>query len=119
MIEKNPKDPLLENIKTTLDESCENLAAGKLSRLRHARESALVQAAKPSLWQTFKIPATALATATTAVFVAFFYLGSPNDMPNLHSGFDDIEILMSEESPDFYEELDFYSWLAEEQDGAA
>lgn len=119
MIEKKPKDPLLENIKTALDESCEHLDGGTLSRLRQAREQAISKAAQPSLWQKFKIPATALATATTAVFVVFFYLGSPNDMSNLHSSFDDIEILMSEESPDFYEELDFYSWLAEEQDSAA
>lgn len=119
MIEKKPQDPLLENIKTALDESCEHLDAGTKSRLRQARESALTQAAKPSFWQTFKMPAAALATATTALLVAFFYLGTPNDIPHLYSSFDDIEMLMSDESPDFYEDLDFYSWLAEEQDSAA
>lgn len=119
MTEKNQKDPLLENIKNALNESCEHFDAGTLSRLRQAREHALSEATKPSLWQKFKIPVTALATATTAIFVAFFYLGQPTSIPNLHSSFDDIEILMSEESPDFYKDLDFYAWLAEEQDSAA
>lgn len=119
MMERNTKDPLLENIKTALDESCEHLDAGTLSRLLQARKSALSESARPSLWQQFKIPAAALATATTALVVALLYLAPLNDMPHLYSSVDDIEMLMSEESPDFYEDLDFYSWLAEEQDSAA
>ncbi len=119
MIDKKPSDPLVNNIKTTLDDSCEHLDAGTLSRLRQAREKAIAHAEKPSLWQSFKIPAAALATATTACIVAVLYLGTPNDMPHLQSSLNDIEILISEESPDFYEDLDFYSWLAEEKDSAA
>ncbi len=119
MTDKKPSDPLLKNIKTALDDSCEHLDAGTLSRLRQAREIALDHAKKPSLWQSFKIPAAAIATATTACIVAVLYLGTPNEMPQLHSSLNDIEMLISEESPDFYEDLDFYSWLAEETDSAA
>ena len=118
MKEENTKDPLLENIITALDDSCEHLDDASLSRLRQVRENALLKAAKPTLWKTFKMPLAALTTTAAALIVAFLYIGTPSDIPHLHSSFNDFEMLMSEESPEFYEDLDFYSWLAEEQDSA-
>ncbi len=55
------------------------------------------------------MPATGLAAA---VLMAVVMLGGPADTDVINAPASDFEILLSEESIEMLEDLEFYSWLA-------
>ena len=108
---KDPKkdQEFIASAKQALDRSLEDLEPHTLARLRQVRHQALEPART-------RVPrfvwAGGLATAFATLLVAsvvFYPTGSPNSVTT----FDDVEILASSEDLDFYDDLEFYHWLAD------
>jgi hypothetical protein len=101
-------------VKDMLDDSVEHLDAQTLSRLKQARHRALDSASihRRPAWL---IPTGGFAVAASvAVLTAILWHGKPVDH-DMMQGFEDLELLSSSESLEFYEDLDFYSWLEYEE----
>lgn len=116
------KNPSLESLATQLlDKSARELDDTIVARLRAARAGAWQRAAaaptapmrrpRPRWW--LPVGSVAFAGVTVAV-VGVLWFGTPAGIPV--NGFEDIELLASKESPDFYTELEFYHWLASRVD---
>ena len=50
-------------------------------------------------------------TAAVVLFMIVFMFQTPE--PQLYSGFEDVELLATSDNPEFFTELEFYTWLAE------
>jgi hypothetical protein len=104
----------LERVKALLSEGAENLDSQTRQRLKHMRLDAL-RAAKGKRARSF-LPArwvTAGAFAAMAAVAIFFLLRtSPRDVSVNY--IEDYEIITSTEHFDLYENLEFYRWLATE-----
>lgn len=104
----------LEETKDLLNRSAENMDSRTRQRLEQIRIKALgAVEEKPSgfflplRWIVFG----SFATATLAAVTLFFWLTtSSRDLPERH--FEDFEIITCQEHIDFYQDLDFYRWLA-------
>ncbi len=105
----------LRRVRAALDESADRMDAETLSRLRRARYAALEAGVKKrgGLWTRFRIPAVGLATACIALFAVFLYFRAP-EKPDV-SRMEDVEILASGDNLDLFAQLDFYTWVAEEE----
>jgi len=110
----NEEEKILGMVKDFLDEEVANLDAGTQRRLEHARMAALEEAGE-SRWTSFLrrrwLMFGSFATAATAAAAVFMWLhASPGVLPA--GPIEDFEIITSQERIDFYQDLDFYRWLA-------
>lgn len=113
--------PFESRAKQLLDKSAHELDDATVTRLRAARARAWqrAEAAPTAPARRFRsrwwlpVGSVALAGVTVAV-VGVLWFGTPTGIPA--NGFEDIELLASKESPDFYAELEFYHWLASRVD---
>ena len=117
MKRKQSDAEFIEKVRNELDRSVADLDAGVAVRLRRARRLALAKGRqfrtvrrKPKRW----LPAAAFAAAAFLLAVVFVFREPPASHPT--TGIEDVEILASTENPDFFRELDFFFWLAEEMD---
>ncbi len=108
---------LVTKIKDQLDQSVEKLDPGVVARLRSARYEALHRQTQrvPWLW-----PASGLATACSALLVALLWWGSPPKQapPETAQIIEDVEVLIAADPLDLYEDLEFYGWLAEQENAS-
>ena len=96
--------------KQTLDDSIQNLDSQTLLRLQSARKTARSANATPRSWGQ---PAWVAAAASLAIFtIAVWSTDSPEITTALP--FEDVDILASADGWELYEDLEFYSWLAED-----
>ena len=119
MIDKSQESKFVNKIKTALDDSVDNLDAGVSSRLNQARQGAL-EAGTQRWWSgivSFRNAAAAAAVVLVLLASTVLYFRHPSG-PELYTDIADVEILVTGESPDFYMELEFYTWLAEEAENA-
>ncbi len=96
--------------KQLFDESVENLDANTRSRLNRGRQAALRQLAsgKP-VWVQW---APAAGVAAAAVFAVVLWTGNqPVDELTPDAAASDFEILLTEDSFEMLEDLEFYSWI--------
>jgi hypothetical protein len=109
--------PLNENelsarAKALFDDSVDKLDAATLSRLNQGRQKALQElgtAGPASQWARW-VPAGGLAAA--AIVAVVVWQGTPVEYSAPVSGVaTDFEIMLSEDSLDMLEDLEFYSWL--------
>lgn len=104
----------VSKIKTQLDQSVDRVDPSVMARLRSARYEALHSQPQraPWLW-----PASAFATACSAILVALFLWGSPAEQapPETVQIVEDVEVLIAADPIDLYEDLEFYEWLAEQE----
>jgi negative regulator of sigma E activity len=109
----------VDRIRRTLDDSADNLDAKTLSQLTQARHRALEEAkSKPYVHRRpFWFSLAGLVTATAVVFLAIFLVRDPSG-PEYYSAIEDVEILAASENPEFFADMEFYAWLAEEMDDA-
>ena len=111
---KKPMDErdLAVQAKALFDDSVERLDAATLSRLNQGRQKALeeVRAAGPAGQWARWVPAGGVAAA--AVVAVFVWQGVPveHSAPAANSAAD-FEIMLSEDSLDMLEDLEFYSWI--------
>lgn len=114
MISTSPKDedPLISQVKDQLDQSVERLDTEVVARLRRARYEALHSQPKPLPWLW---PLSGLATACTALLVIALWWQVPEKPVSNGTAqiIEDVEVLMAADQLEFYEDLEFYGWLAE------
>jgi len=101
-------EQLTRQAKEAFDKSVDGLDAATLSRLNRSRQAALGEAARPGREWLRWVPATGVAVATLLVMLT---LRGPADLDVIAAPATDLEILLSEESIEMLEELEFYSWL--------
>ncbi len=119
MKQNRPDSEFVKKVRHALERSTEDLDPTVTTRLNQARQRALqLQRKKQRVWLTPQrwLPAAAIAAASI-LFVVLLHDYRPPES-HLTSGIEDVEILASSDNPDFFQELDFYTWLAEEMDRA-
>ena len=93
--------------------SADGLDGNIRSRLTQARSAAVEEARKtrgPFIWRTL-VPAGALAGVAALAFV--LWNGSQQAGPaTLHNSLDDIDLIVTSESFELLEDLEFYEWVA-------
>ncbi len=102
-------DPLETRTKKAFDQSVDGLDAATLSKLNQGRQRALAEGQKADRrWLHWMPAAGAAAVAVLAVGL----LRGPGDIDMIAAPqTSDLEIILSEESIEMFEDLEFYSWL--------
>ena len=106
------EEELRAQAKALFDDSVERLDAETLSRLNRGRQRALqeIDAARPAGQWARWVPAGGLAAA--AVVAVVVWQGAPVEHSAPEAGaLADFEILLSEDSLEMLEDLEFYSWM--------
>lgn len=112
-IDDKKDEAFINKAKSLLDDAADNLDEKTMSRLRQARIRAL-ESAKDGASINWMIPASGLAAvATVSVLTISIWTAKPVEH-ELADAFNDIELLTSTESLEFYEELEFYAWIDEQ-----
>ena len=106
------EEKLARQAKELFDDSVERLDAATLSKLNQGRQQALAELGhtrRYGQWSRW-VPATGVAAA--AVVAVVVWQGSPTETPApAAASMTDFEILLSEDSLEMIEDLDFYSWI--------
>ncbi len=104
---------LMKRASSLLDDAAENLDEKTLASLRQIRRKAL-DSATQSTGVNWMLPAGGFAAiATVAIVSVSIWTANPIEDELTHA-FSDIELLTSSESLEFYEELEFYAWIDEQ-----
>jgi hypothetical protein len=106
-------EQLAQQAKEAFDRSVDGLDAASLSRLNRGRQAALAEAGHPGREWLRWMPATG---AAAAVLLIVLTLQGPGDVDVISAPAADLDILLSEESIDMLEDLEFYSWLDTQED---
>lgn len=106
------EDQLIKLSHRALDRRADQLNDIVVARLRAARLRATEVAARKNERPAWIKPVGGLVTATLVVGVAASLWVANPTLPK--QGIEDIELLASAESPEFYQDLDFYLWLEEQ-----
>ena len=115
---------LIEAAKSTLDDKLGEMDDEVRQRLRQMRAAAVGEAAahgeatpsKSATLPVWLVPAGGLAVMAL-VISGIFYSVAPGHDPSPVASIEDMPILTAPEELELYEELDFYQWLARDQDG--
>lgn len=105
---KQSDEQFAQQAKDVFDESVESLDAATLSRLNRGRQAALLATSRPGKQWSFWLPATGVAAA---LMLAVVMTRAPGGVDFPEAQGNDLEILLSEESIDMFEELEFYSFM--------
>jgi hypothetical protein len=116
--EKGQEERLMKRTREVLDESVANLDVRTLERLRDARHRA-VEAADERPGLLLRLPrwvkVSGLATAAAAILVfSLWFTTAGHDLTVKNP--EDFEIVLAKDQIDLYEDLDFYSWMANDED---
>ena len=118
MSSQDKEKQFVDNIKKALNLGAENLDPGTQSKLTRIRHRALDAGERKSydIRQWFTLPRVGWATACILVLGLTVYVQQPTGTaPPL----EDIDLLAAEDNLEFYDGLEFYAWLAEENSDAA
>ena len=118
--EKGQEQRLLKRTREVLDESVANLDVRTLERLRGARHRAAETAdERPGLLLRLPrwVKVSGLATAAAAILVFSLWFTSPRHDLTVKNP-EDFEIVLAKDQIDLYEDLDFYGWMADDEDNA-
>ncbi len=106
----------LEKARRHLNRASSELDELVVARLRAARKRAVDASRRRPF--TAWIPLPTLAAGLLAVTVTLWWWQVPESTVNTASA-EDLELLMSKESPDFFAEIDFYHWIGDQNDSDA
>lgn len=116
----NPSDTLDRRARDLYRQSCEGLPAGSRHRLQKARLDA-VATRPPALSRQLLMPAGALAASALALIVGWNYLPRESlSVPQPAAGAS-IQVPATArdgENMELYQDLDFYRWLAAQNEQA-
>ncbi len=101
-------EQLVREAQEAFDASVDGLDAATLSRLNRGRQAALSELARPGQEWLRWLPATGVAAAVLLVMIT---LRGPGDVDRIIAPAADLDILLSDESIEMLEDLEFYSWL--------
>ena len=106
------------NVKKALDLDTKNLDPVTQDKLARARRKALRSGERKGfdIREWFTVPVMGWATACVfALGLVYFMQPTNGTLPPL----EDIDLLVAEDNLEFYDRLEFYAWLAEENGDAA
>lgn len=108
---QNIKDEnVVSQVRDALDDSVKRIDAETSQRITAARQAALAKAPK-----RFSMPKFFAATATAlSIFVAVLLVNTQLNQNLETESVEAIELIASQDTIDLYEELEFYTWLVEE-----
>lgn len=107
-------EPLLKQIKSSLDNSVKGLDGETRSKLTNARHNALAETEKSKNWLPISGIAFASVMALSALLFNNHYIQNKpvETLPiEMLASSEDIEMMVSVPDPELLEELDFYYWL--------
>jgi len=108
---KQKQQAFLQRVKDSLDSSEAQLDNDTLRQLRQARNKALARLpARRRIWQ----PVGLTAIAASLALIVSLHIMQPDIAVNAPA-VEDINLLSAGDDLDLYENLDFYQWLALEQ----
>ena len=113
MSEKERETHFLKKVKNVLDEGNRNLDSSHQSKLTQIRNRALESKSKRRFQDWSFFPAMQWGAVACALLIGIILLNKPNTNQSA-PGIEDIDLLASSDVIEFYEDLEFYSWLAEE-----
>ncbi len=119
MSENERNEAFIRSVISGLDQESDRLSPAVVRRLREARLRALDS--QQTGWFGFRIVprwVTAGGLASVAVLVAAvsIWLGGNHNALQVKNP-DDLEIAAAQEQLEFYEDIDFYHWLADQPGG--
>lgn len=114
MRQEQSEREIIERVGKALDESADNLDLRTQSRLLSIRREAIERMTAPRE-RRFSIPrwayASSFVTVLVAVAIALVIVPGPSRHRQQVSKLDDLEIMVSGENLELYEDLEFYQWL--------
>ena len=115
---KEREQAFVEEVKKTLQEKGEKLDPEIMMKLSSIRSGVIESRGDRFswLWRMARVPAAAFMVGVVFLVFGIFYYRPPTTMQYTLSAIEDVSILVAGESPDFFAELDFYTWLAEVDD---
>lgn len=99
---------LMQRAKVILDHSVEELDQQTILRLQRARLDALTPRPRSVRWMF----AGGVATFSVVVLAVTLWMSKPVAVMPVHEA-DDLEVVTAAENLEFYDEIDFYRWLAD------
>ena len=117
--DQGPAPRWAQSVRRELDEHAESLDAATRSRLNRARQSALMEAARPR-WSArplrIWLPAGAAAALALAVALQPTMFERGGKEPEVAAGpTEDLELMEQPESLELYEDQEFFAWLDESE----
>jgi hypothetical protein len=115
----NTPDPFEERSRALFDDSVERLDARTRSRLNQARQQALAEMNKGSA-RRYWIGAP-LGGLVAAAVIALILIRPDGEAPGLEKPgtmLDDFDIVADADNFELIQDVEFYSWLADRDDGA-
>ncbi len=114
----NDEQAFLDSAREQLDRSCDRLDGQTQSRLNSIRHAA-IEHGRRHPGRALLAPFGGLVTACVLVLVvSVFFQGADTPapaVPDNRSAMEDLDILTSAESLEFFENLEFYQWLEENE----
>lgn len=108
------EEAFVNKARTLLEQSEQNLDNETLAGLRQARLTALHK--QSPLRVSWLLPAGGLvATATIAIVIGMNILTNDLSEHEIPDAFADIELITSSDNLEFFEQLEFYAWLEEQE----
>jgi hypothetical protein len=109
-------EALVQRVKQGLDRSCAALDGATQSRLNAMRHAALAQGQRKRRSWAPLLPFGGLVTACMLVLAVLLQSPLSGTLPEA-APVEDIDLLTASEDLDFYEEYEFYQWLATNDTG--
>jgi len=103
-------EDISQDIKSYLDQTIDELDNKTATKIRAIRRETLELG--ESRWSSWGFPLTGIASAVLAVIIALTVFKTPVTKIN-PAQFEVLELLSSEHDLDLYENLEFFTWLAE------
>lgn len=115
----NTPDPFEERSRELFDNSVERLDARTRSRLNQARQRALAEINKGAARRYWLVaPLGGLAAAALVALILIRTGGEPASTENAPMLLDDFDIVADADNFELIQDVEFYSWLADRNDGA-
>jgi|GEM_PF-6609208 len=114
MKQPQSEEAFLQRIRTSLEHSADELDSATVIRLGAVRHRALGQIRQP-VRRPVIIAGGLLATAASVVLLVSVWLFQQPPQVQPPAYIEDIGLLSAREDIEFFEELDFYQWVANEQ----
>ncbi|MDH5762235.1 MAG: hypothetical protein OEZ51_04580 [Nitrospinota bacterium] len=119
MNDQEKEKQFIDNVKKALDLDAQKLDAGTQSKLNRIRQKALDAGERKSFdirrWFTLPVAGWAATACLIVLGLTLYMKPSNGTLPPL----EDIDLLAAEDNLEFYDSLEFYAWLAEEEVDAA
>lgn len=115
----NPTDPLEGRSRELFNDSVERLDARTRSRLNQARQRALAEMNKGSARRHWLgAPLGGLAAAALIALILIRTGGEAPSVENAGAMLDDFDIVADADNFELIQDVEFYSWLADQDDSA-